>query len=46
MNDRQAFALTHPLTNPYTDQALIEKLTTTRRHGTGLIIMSILAVDR
>lgn len=46
MNERQAYALTHPLTNPHADRALIEQLTTTRRHGTGLIVMSILAVDR
>lgn len=47
MNERQAFALTHPLTDPHADQALMQNhLTATRRHGTGLIVMSILAVDR
>lgn len=46
MNERQAFALTHPLTNPTGDTALMRQLTATRRHGTGLIVMSILAVDR
>jgi hypothetical protein len=44
MNDRQSYALTHPLNNPDTDD--LAPLTATRRHKTGLLIMSILAVDR
>jgi len=47
MNQRQAFALANPLSgNPAADQALMRQLRATRRHGTGLTIMSILAVDR
>lgn len=46
MNERQAFALAHPLSDPVKDRALMRQLTATRKHGTGLIIMSILAVDR
>ena len=46
MNERQAFALAHPLTNPTADKPLMEKLTAVRKHGTGLLVMSILAVDR
>lgn len=41
--DRLSYALAHPLNNPDTDLA---PYTTTRRHKTGLLIMSILAVDR
>ncbi len=46
MNERQRFALTNPLTDPTADHQLMRQLTATRRHGTGLYVMSILAVDR
>lgn len=46
MNERQKFALTHPLSDPTKDRALMERLTAVRKHGTGLLVMSILAVDR
>lgn len=46
MNERQAFALAHPLSDPVKDRALMEKLTNVRKHATGLLVMSILAVDR
>lgn len=46
MNERQRFALTHPLSDPTADRALMSQLTAVRRHGTGLLVMSILAVDR
>lgn len=45
MNERQAFALAHPLSGP-DDRDLMAKLTAVRKHGTGLLVMSILAVDR
>lgn len=43
MSDRLSYALAHPLNGPDTDLAAY---TATRRHKTGLLIMSILAVDR
>lgn len=47
MNERQAFALAHPLSgNQGADRALMRQLGATRRHATGLLVMSILAVDR
>lgn len=45
MNPRQAFALAHPLSDP--DRALMARLQAVHRHGgTGLLVNSILAVDR
>lgn len=46
MNERQSFALTHPLSDPARDQALMARLTSVRKHATGLLVRSILAVDR
>ena len=49
MNSRQAYALAHPITDPDDTRELAKvnaELTTTRRHHTGHIIMTILAVDR
>lgn len=46
MNERQAFALARPLSDPIADRPLIARLTAVRKHGTGLQIMTILAVDR
>ena len=43
MNDRQGYALNHPLNDPDADLAPYRAI---RRHKTGLLIMSILAVDR
>lgn len=45
MNERQAFALTNPLHDPFHLQALA-KLRGARRHSAGFVIQSILAVDR
>ena len=43
MNPRQAYALAHPLTGPRDDVAPYWRQ---RRHATGLLLDSILAVDR
>ncbi|MFE9099772.1 hypothetical protein [Actinomadura geliboluensis] len=43
MNERQAYALANPLNGPAQP---IAPYRATRRHATGLLIMSILAVDR
>lgn len=43
MNDRQAYALAHPLNRADGDVAPYRA---TRKHATGLLIMTILAVDR
>lgn len=40
---RQVYALTHPLNDPDGD---LGPYRTVRRHATGLLIMSVLAVDR
>lgn len=45
MTDRQAFALAHPL-NRADDFDTLRSLTRDRRHGSGLLIRTILAVDR
>ena len=42
--ERQAYALTHPATDPA--EVLNPKLTTTRKHPRGFMLMTILAVDR
>lgn len=44
MNERQAYALTHPATDPA--EALNPRLKAVRRHPRGFLLMSILAVDR
>lgn len=44
MNPRQAYALTHPLNDPTRDDA--GPYRQQRRHRTGLLLVSILAVDR
>ncbi len=44
MNERQAYALTHPATRP--DEVLHPKLKAVRKHPRGFLLMSILAVDR
>lgn len=41
--DRLDYALSHPLADPHAD---LRPYLATRRHKTGLIIQSILAVDR
>lgn len=50
MNERQRYALTHPITDPSAIQELAKaqtKLRKVRRHPTrGFLLMSILAVDR
>jgi hypothetical protein len=49
MNERQAYALANPITDPGdTAQAaqVHRNLRATRRHACGLLLMSILAVDR
>ncbi len=43
MNDRCAFALAHPLNSTRGD---ISPYRAVRKHATGLLIMTILAVDR
>lgn len=45
MNERQAFALTHPLEDP-TDARALALLRGQRRHADGYLILSVLAVDR
>lgn len=44
MNGRQAYALGHPYSDPDADD--IGQYRRTRRHRTGLLLVSILAVDR
>jgi hypothetical protein len=41
--DRQAYALAHPLNRTDVD---ISPYRATRKHATGLLVMTILAVDR
>lgn len=43
MNDRQAYALSHPLTDPSDSTA---PYTAVRVHARGFLLLSILAVDR
>lgn len=45
MNERQAYALHHTLTDP-TDVRALTALGARRRHSAGFFIQSILAVDR
>ncbi len=44
MNPRQEYALHNPINSP--EATLNPALQTTRRHGTGLILLTTLAVDR
>lgn len=44
MNERQAYALTHPATSPY--DVLNPKLKSMRKHPRGFLLVAILAVDR
>jgi hypothetical protein len=44
MNARQRFALTRPLSDPVHDDITLYRAV--RRHATGLLLVSILAVDR
>lgn len=46
MNPRQAYALAHPLARADADPAQFAPLRQERRHATGLLMMTILAVDR
>lgn len=43
--DRQRYALTHPLASA-NDQAALARCRSVRKHRTGLLLVSILAVDR
>jgi hypothetical protein len=43
MNERQAYALAHPFTNPSQSTA---PFTAVRAHARGFLLLSILAVDR
>lgn len=44
--DRQRYALQHPLGRADGDPADLAPLRSVRKHATGLLMMSILAVDR
>ena len=44
MNPRQTYALTHPLTDTARDD--VRPYRQQRRHRTGLLLVTILAVDR
>ncbi|MGP3917656.1 hypothetical protein [Nonomuraea sp. 10N515B] len=44
MNPRQRYALAHPLTDPRRED--LGAYRAVRRHATGLLLVSILAVDR
>ena len=46
MNPRQAYALAHPLARADGDPDQLRPLVTERKHATGLILRTILAVDR
>ncbi|NUR80328.1 MAG: hypothetical protein HOP97_03965 [Terrabacter sp.] len=46
MDKRQHLALTQPLGRADGDPRLLRPLTKDRRHATGLILRTILAVDR
>ena len=45
-HSRQAYALAHPLGRADADPAEMAPLTHQRRHATGLLMQTILAVDR
>jgi hypothetical protein len=44
MNPRQLYALAHPLTDP--DREDLGPYRAVRRHATGVLLVSVLAVDR
>lgn len=46
MTPRQVYALTHPLNEANPGEWGIGRYTKTRRHATGLLLLTILAVDR
>lgn len=46
MDARQSYALANPLTRADGNPATMRPLTRTKRHATGLLIRTILAVDR
>lgn len=46
MNERQAYAHAHPLGRADLGAGALDPLRATRKHATGLILMTILAVDR
>lgn len=46
MNPRQQYALDHPLTRADGPIGDLDPYRATRRHATGLLMMTILAVDR
>jgi hypothetical protein len=46
VNSRQQFALAHPLNEAIVRRGALEPYTQTRKHATGLLILTILAVDR
>lgn len=46
MNDRQQYALAHPIGRADGDVEQMRPLLGSRRHATGLMLKSILAVDR
>lgn len=46
MNPRQQYALTHPLDTASADPTVLAPYAQDRRHRTGLILRTILAVDR
>lgn len=46
MNDRQAYALVHPLSRLDGSPLSLRPYCLDRRHATGVLLRSILAVDR
>lgn len=46
MNKRQAYAMQHPLARADGDPRIMRQYRAERRHATGLLLMTILAVDR
>ena len=46
MTERQAYALAHPLARADGDPTDLEALRHQRKHATGLLMLTILAVDR
>lgn len=46
MSDRQAYALAHPLNEALVRRGVLDPYTRTRRHATGLTILTVLAIDR
>ena len=46
MNGRQRYALEHPLARADGDPRTLAQYRSERKHATGLLLMTILAVDR